>query len=56
MLMTVLQMVNHLNIKKNSTKTPAQPGNELDANRPSVPDLNGEVTIPLNMKKNLIYQ
>ena len=42
--------------KKNSTKTPAQPGNELDANRPSVPDLNVEVTIPLNMKKNLIYQ
>ena len=42
--------------KKNSTKTSAQPGNELDGNRPSVPNLNVEVTIPLNMKKNLIYQ
>ena len=50
MLMIMLQMVNHLT--KIVEKTPAQPGNEEDADRPAVPTLNVEVTIPLKYLSN----
>ena len=34
-------------------KTPARPGNEGDANRPAVPTLNVEVTVPLKYLSNI---
>ena len=45
-------MVNHLFIVGKTPQRPAQPGNEEDANRPSVPVLNVEVTIPLKYLSN----
>ena len=58
MLIIMLQMVNHLNIKtivrKTSERTP-RPGNPRYAIRPpqpAVPTLNVEVTIPLNYLSN----
>ena len=47
MLMIILQVVNHLNLKQIAGKTPAQPGNEEDVNRPAAPILKVESTIPL---------
>ena len=59
MLIMILQMVNHLNIKQKIVgKTPQRPkqsGNEVDADQPpqpNVPTLNAEVTVPLKYFSN----
>ena len=48
LVMIMAQMVNNLNKNKLVENTPARPGN---ANRPAVPTLNVEVTIPLKYLK-----
>ena len=48
----MLQMLNHLDITKIVGKTPAQSGNEEDADRPVVPTVNVEVTIRLTYLSN----
>ena len=51
-LMIMLQMVSNKDRTKVAGKTPTQPGYEGDANRPAVPILNVEVTIPLKYLSN----
>ena len=49
MLVIMLQIIYKTKIVGD---TPERPGNEGDANRPSVPTLNVEVTIPLKYLSN----
>ena len=58
MLIIVLQIVNHLNVKvvRETPERPPQPrnlGNGNGPQQPPVPSLNAEVTVPLKYHNNI---